>query len=310
MTNSLLQILNSKLEVAQRFSKENIADVKNWIELYEAETPKAKSIEDLLERDARYQYTSKVIFDNVEKYRSSFFEVPPDVMYSKKGKEDEEKAEKITASWEYLKTKINFKQFMDDTYTYFGLCGFVSGHVGYKKEAETVMGEDGVEYTQFNFDDPILEVYDYNNEWFMPDSEFSPDARDVSYFRKKKMSKANVKEAFGVDVEEDESILTEDSSEEKDRIKGELLRCGIYYYMGKLPKQELVEYLRSLNGEEIEEGEEPEEENSDSKDIFYAVFTKKKVLKVSKSPIGEPTCALGRWYASPKKFFDLVWANN
>ncbi len=306
MTNSLLQTLNSKLEVAKRFTKENIEDVKNWISLYEAETPKAKTIEDLIERDARYQYTSKVVFDNVEKYRSSFFEVPPDVIYSKKGKLDEDKAEKITAAWEYLKDKINFKQFMDDTYTYFGLCGFVSGHVGYKKETETTMGEDGVEYTQFTFDDPILEVYDYENEWFMPDSEFSPDARNISYFRKKKMTKSDVYEAFEQEVEEDESILTTDSAEEKDSIKGELLRCGVYYYMGRLPKKQLLEYVESLTGKETPEELEEEvakEDNSETKDIFYAVFTKKKVLKVSKSPIGEPTCAVGRWYSSPRKFF-------
>jgi hypothetical protein len=304
MTNSLLQTLNSRLDVAKRFTKEHIEDVKNWISLYEAQTPKAKTIEDLIERDQRYQYTAKVVFDNVERYRSSFFEVTPEVMYSKKGKDDEEKAEKIEAAWEYLKDKINFEQFMDDTFTYFGLCGFVSGHIGYKKEAETVIGEDGVEYTQYKYDDPILEVYDHENEWFMPDSEFSPDARSITYFRKKKMTKAQVFEAFGVEVEADESILSKDLDSEKESVKAELSRCGIYYYYGKLPKKQLYEYIKSVQGEEVAEESESEiADESETDELFYAVFNKNKVLSVDKLPIKEPTCALGRWYSSPKKFF-------
>jgi hypothetical protein len=247
------------------------------------------------------------VFDNVERYRSSFFEVTPEVMYSKKGKEDELKAEKVTAAWEYLKDKINFTQFMDDSYTYFGLCGFVSGHVGYKKEIETTIDEDGVEVSRFLFDDPILEVYDHENEWFSPDSVFSPDARAVSYIRKKKMTKSEVMEAFGVEVEEDESILSKDVTTEKEGVKGELMRAGVYYYTGKLPKKELVEYINSLSGEEPsdEQSQETSElaDKSETKDVFYAVFTKKKILAVDKSPIGEPTCALGRWYSAPKKFF-------
>jgi hypothetical protein len=302
---TLLQVLNAKLEVAKRFTKEQEQKVKEWIELYEAETPKAKTIDDLIERDQRYQYTAKVVFDNVERYRSSFFEVEPSVIYSKKGKDDELKAQKITAAWEYLKDKINFKQFMDDTYTYFGLCGFVSGHVGYKKEVETVVGEDGVEYIKYLFDDPFLEVYDHESEWFMPDSEFTSDARNVSYFRKKKMTKPEVLEAFGEMVEADESILSKDIDSEKKATKEELMRCSVYYYYGKLPKKALVEYIRSKNGEEIEETDSKSEEadESETKDIFYAVFTKNKILAVDKSPIGESTCALGRWYSSPKKFF-------
>lgn len=306
MNDSLLQALNSKLEVAKRFTKQQISDSKNWIELYEAETPKAKSIEDLIERDQRYQYTAKVVFDNVERYRSSFFEVVPEVMYSKKGKDDELKAEKITAAWEYLKDKINFTQFMDDTYTYFGLFGFVTGHVGYRKDIETVVGEDGVEYTKFNFDDPFLEAYDYDNEWFMPDSEFSPDARNVQYFRKKKLTKSQVFDSFGVVCDPDESILSNDLDAEEKTLKGELSRCGVYYFVGTLPKKQLLDYLKSesdTDDEEIEEEKEEVEDFSETSETFYVAFTKKKVLKVDTSPIGEPTCALGRWYSSPKKFF-------
>lgn len=294
----------ARLEVAQRFTKENIEDFKRWIEDYNGETPKVQSVEEIIDRDQRYQYTAKVIFDNVEKYRSSFFEKPPDVMYTKKGKEDEEKAQKVASAWVYLKEKTNFKQFMDDTFTYFGIGGFTAGHVGYRKEVETKMGEDGVEYSQFSYDDPILEAFDYENEWFMPDSVFSPDAKGTSYFRKKKMTKAEVKKAFDVDSEGDESILSEDVTNEKESLKGELLRCGVYYYFGTLPKKELVEYIASLNSEEAPEPEEADSEDiGESKQVIYAVFTKKKILKIDESPIKEPTCAIGRWYSLPKKFF-------
>lgn len=302
---SLLQVLNARLDVAKRFTKEYQQSIKEWIELYEAETPKAKTIEDIVDRDRRYEYTAKTIFDNVEKYRSSFFEKPPEVMYAKKGKLDEEKAEKITSAWEYLKDKTNFKQFMDDAFTYFALCGFTVGHVGYKKEVETTVGEDGVEYANIIEDDPMLEVFDHENEWFMPDSIFSPDAKQVTYFRKKKLSQSQVFEAFGQKVDVDESILTEDINEEKETLKSELSKCGIFYYTGTLPKKQLVDYINAQNGEPAEEANSESEiaDLSETKDIFYVAFSKNKVLKVDKSPIGEQTCALGRWYALPKKFF-------
>lgn len=303
--NSLLQVLNARLDVAKRFTKEYQQLVKEWIELYEAETPKAKTIEDIVDRDRRYQYTAKTVFDNVEKYRSSFFEKPPEVMYAKKGKMDEEKALKVTSAWEYLKDKTNFKQFMDDSFTYFALGGFTVGHVGYKKEIETQVGEDGVEYTNILADDPILEVYDHENEWFMPDSIFSPDAKQVTYFRKKKLSQSQALEAFGVKVDPDESILTEDIDAEKSTIKSELSKCGIFYYTGTLPKKDLVEYINAQAGNPAEESTSESEvaDMSETKDIFYVAFSKNKVLKVDKSPIGEQTCALGRWYSLPKKFF-------
>lgn len=302
--NSLLQVLNARLDVAKRFTKDFQSLTKEWIELYEAETPKAKTIEDIVDRDRRYQYTAKTVFDNVEKYRSSFFEKPPEVMYAKKGKLDEEKAEKIASAWEYLKDKTNFKQFMDDAFTYFALCGFTVGHVGYKKEVETAVGEDGVQYTNIIEDDPILEVYDHENEWFMPDSIFSPDAKQVTYIRKKKLSQSQVFEAFGKKVKADESILTNDIDEEKDSLKSELGRCGVYYYTGTLPKKQLVEYINTQSGLPAEEESESEiADMSETKDIFYVAFTKNEVLKVDKSPIGEQTCALGRWYSLPKKFF-------
>jgi hypothetical protein len=303
--NSLLQVLNARLDVAKRFTKEYQQLVKEWIELYEAETPKAKTIEDIVDRDRRYQYTAKTVFDNVEKYRSSFFEKPPEVMYAKKGKMDEEKALKVTSAWEYLKDKTNFKQFMDDSFTYFALGGFTVGHVGYKKEIETQVGEDGVEYTNILADDPILEVYDHENEWFMPDSIFSPDAKQVTYFRKKKLSQSQALEAFGVKVDPDESILTEDIDAEKSTIKSELSKCGIFYYTGTLPKKDLVEYINAQAGIPAEESTSESEvaDMSETKDIFYVAFSKNKVLKVDKSPIGEQTCALGRWYSLPKKFF-------
>ncbi len=302
---SLLQVLNARLDVAKRFTKDYQQSIKEWIELYEAETPKAKSIDDLIDKDRRYQYTAKTVFDNVEKYRSSFFEKPPEVMYAKKGKEDEPKAEKVETAWEYLKDVTNFKQFMDDTFTYFALCGFTDGHVAYKKEIETSVGEDGVEYTKIIKDDPILEVFDHENEWFMPDSVFSPDAKQVSYFRKKKLSQSQAFEAFGVEVEADESILTEDIEAEKDTLKSELSKCGIYYYTGTLPKKQLVEYINTKSGNPAEDVDSKSEiaDMSETKDIFYVAFNKGKVLKVDKSPIGEQTCALGRWYSLPKKFF-------
>lgn len=302
--DSLHDILLARLEVAQRFTKDYQADVKKWITDYEAETPKIQSIEELIDRDQRYQYTAKVIFDNVEKYRSSFFENPPEVMYSKKGANDEEKARKIEAAWDYLKEKINFKQFMDDSFTYFGLCGFVSGHVGYKQEIETKKDEEGVEYVKYIHDDPFLEVYDYENEWFMPDSIFTPDAKEVSYFRKKKLTQSQVKLMFGKEVKADESVLTEDVTSEKDGLKSELLRVGVYYYFGTLPKRQLVEFMRAQAGEQPEEKDDEEaDDGGESKQIVYAIFTKKEMLTVQESPIGETTCALGRWYRLPKKFF-------
>ena len=306
--------LLSRLDVAQRATKTFQADVKECIEGYKAETPKASTLSDATDKESRYQYTSPVIFDNVEKYRSSFFEKPPEVIYSKKGKNDEEKAVKITAAWEYLKEKISFKQFMDDSYTYFGLCGFVSGHVGYKKDVETAVGEDGIEYTKYINDDPFLEVFDYENEWFMPDSKFSSSAKGVCYFRKKKMTKSEAYKAFRKEIKLDESILSENIDSEKEGIKGEIMRLGVYYYSGTLPQKQVSEYLKKMAdeaGEPQEEmavgeeaaKEEAELEFAETSDILYAVFTKEEVLAISESPIGESTCALGRWYSDPNKFF-------
>jgi len=306
---SLHQLLLAKLDVAKKFTKDFQSDTKQWIEDYKAETPKATTLQDITDKESRYQYTSPIIFDHVEKYRSSFFEKPPEVIYAKKGKDDESKAQKISAAWLYLKDVINFKQFMDDTYTYFGLCGFVSGHVGYKKSVKTVMDDEGVEYTKYLNDDPFLEVYDYENEWFMPDSHFSSDAKEVSYFRKKKMTLSEAYKTFGKELSADESIVSKDVDSEKESVKNELLRCGVYYYVGTLPKKLVFDFLQDQDGiapqEDINDDPESKKEfeHVETDQILYAVFTKKELLTVSKSPIEETTCALGRWYSNPGEFF-------
>lgn len=301
---TLHQVLLARLDVAKRFTKDFQDRMKSEIELYDAETPKVKTLDEIIDKDQRYQYTAKTVFDNVEKYRSSFFEKPPEVLYAKKGKNDQEKAEKIEVAWDYIKEKVNFKQFMDDSFTPFALSGFTAGHIGYKKDFETKTGDDGVEYIKFNYDDPILDVFDYENEWFMPDSVFTPDAKGVSHFKKKSMTTAQVYEAFKKKVTGDESILSKDIDEESESVKDELMRAGVYYYTGTLPKKQLLEYIEEVQGAEIDDTLKVDEELlGESKQILCAVFTKKELLKVDKLPIGEQTFAIGRWYALPKKFF-------
>jgi hypothetical protein len=80
------------------------------------------------------------------------------------------------------------------------------------------------------------------------------------------------------------------------------MRCGVYYYAGRLSKKELFEYMQSLSEEPIEI-EEDEIEDVEDDAFYYVAFSKKEILEIYKSPIGEPSCALGRWYALPKKFF-------
>lgn len=305
-STSLLSCLLAKLEVAKRHTKEHIDRIKEEIEDYEAETPRALSLEDLLQRQnaMRYEYTAKVIFDSVEKYRSSVFEKPPEVLYIERGADDTEKAKKIAGAWEYLKDKTNFKQFMDDSFTYFAANGFVTGHVGYKKEPVTAEGEDGVNYSQYKVNDPFIEVYEYDCEWFMPDSKFSPDARDVSYFRKKKMKKGEVLTVFDIeDIETDEAIMTDNIDDESEALKSEMSRVGVYYHYGSAPKRALASYLADNGTEGFEGLGEDDVDDGEYETPLYFAFTKNKILAVAKSPINEPLCAIGRWYASPKKFF-------
>lgn len=296
---NLLNNLKSRFGVAEDFTKEFHEQIKQGIKEYKAESPFDKITYNadtniIQVTDNRYKMVYPLIFNNTESMLASMFDRTPDLIFTGRGKMDEEKKNKVDAAYRYLVDKCDLEWFMNDSAWWFVVAGFATGHISYKKEYhdEPVLDEMGQPIidmdgqpqmrTVYDFDDPEVEVGDLTKEYFSPESEFTVKMDKVPYqFRKTLMDPVRIKEIYKKDVEPDATL--EVAIKDKTEIK-DLKRVQVWMYYGNVPKENKGEVDNwTYDGE------------------YYIVYTSKEILH--KEKLKGKSCRAVKWYGVPNEFF-------
>lgn len=300
----LINLLNLRKEVAESFTEDFHNRVKRDVKVYNAEQPSALDALniDLVDiPNKRYQFTIPLVFTNQEAMLASMFDRVPELLFSKGGRLDEEKALKVKAAYEYLQDKLDLEMLLTDVAWWFVLSGFASSHTSYQVISKDVpiydeMGEpmtdeagEVITRTDFEYDDPIVEAGDPLKDYWSPESEFSFDGKKVPYYlRFKKLTVQEIKEKYNKDVEPDTSL--EKVGETKEDVKSDTERVGTWFYAGTLPKD--------VSGQV---------KNWTADQIYYIVFTTKDILykKTIEEHVklNEQLCRIIKWHGSPTEFF-------
>lgn len=300
----LINLLNLRKELAEKHTEDFHERTKREVKIYNADQP---SVLDALNIDLadipnkRYQFTIPLVFTNHEAMLASMFDRIPELMFSKGGKLDEEKKNKVKAAYEYLQDKLDLEMVLTDVAWWFVLSGFASSHNSYQVISKDVplydelgqpmLDETGevLTRTEYEYDDPLVEVGDPLKDYWSPESEFSFDAKKVPYYlRYKKLTQQEIKEKYNKDVEPDTSL--EKVGDTKEDVKSDTQRVGTYFYAGTLPKE--------VSGQV---------KNWSADQIYYIVFTTKDVLykKTIEEHVklNEQLCRIVKWHGSPTEFF-------
>lgn len=297
----LIDLLKQRKNLAKKFTQKEFTDrVKDDLKYYNAMPPELPDVSniDLLEAfNRRYNFTIPLVFTNHESMMASMFDRVPDLIFTQKGKFDHSKAVKVEATYEYLKDKLDLESFATDAAWWYILSGFVSSHADYVKKTidqpmideetgEEVYDESGQlkTYTDYEYDDPVIEVDDPFKVYFSPESEFSYSAQKVPYYIKKKLLEPEeIKRVYKKDVKPDATMEGADDIKEEGA-KTDLDRVKTWSYYGTLPKK--------VSGEV--KGWEHDK-------LFYIVFTEKEILY--KEDVDIKACRVAKWHGQPNKFF-------
>lgn len=298
----LLDLLHQRRQTAEKFTKDYQDRVKTDLKFYKADPPTALDTlnVDLVESvNRRYMFNIPLLFTNHESMMSSMFDRVPDLLFNQRGEDDLEKEQKVIAAYEYLKDKLDLETFMTNAAWWYLLTGFVTAHVGYtKKTAEKPqLDESGQQildvegrpqtFTEYEYDDPTLEVGDPDKEYFSPESQFRIDGGLVPYYiKKRELSPDEIKRIYGKDVKADTVIEFAVDSDESKGTKKDIDRTKTWFYYGTLPKDVSGE----VKGWEADRN-------------FMAVFTTETILYKSPMQLNDKQCRLLKWHGAPNEFF-------
>ncbi len=280
--DSLLNLLKSRLTLADRFHKKWRGDVKKWIKDYNIQTIGDAEISSL---------TNKIhipyIFSTIESGIPTMFEQVPSVIMTARGREDKEFTDWTNQVWDYVKTRLKLEEKIEDV----GYLFKVSGHGGLKygwiTETETVTeerevpiaNEDGtpvesqtiMEKTEvLTRDEPYVETYDYDKLYYSPESKFviDDDENRIPYILCEHVrTEDEVKELYGRRPSKTEAMdLSSIDKELNERHEGlvneeDIKRVKLYDYYGTLPKKE------------------SKDENWKSSKVYYVVFTNEEIIR-------------------------------
>lgn len=302
-SKKLLDLLKYRYGIAEKFTKPFIEGVKRGVEDYKCEDDERAKLDKLVNINARYEFKIPYIFATHESMLSSMFDKVPDLVFRGRGAEDQEKEEKVRASYDYLADKLDFEGFMTQTAWWFILIGWASAHGKFKSETKTVpvyneMGEPmldemGEEMTreEYTYNDPELFVGNPEREYFSPESEFNNKGDKIPYyFVREMMTLEEIKTIYGKKVDADASVkiksgIVKESIKDNDDIK----RAYVYFYYGSIPEE---------NKKDVKDWQ--------SGATFLVVYTEKEILH--KERIDESLCKLGRWFGVPNEFFGFGMA--
>jgi len=302
----LIDFLKQRFTQAEKFTKTEFIDMaEKAIKDYDATEDWVNNTVAITDSvNKRYEFTIPLIFTNTEAIKASSFEKIPEVIFNGRGNDDDEKKKKVEGAYNYIADIVDLDTFMFDTYHWFVLLGFCSGHASFKSEYTTVpildettgqpiIDENGEVQTRnkYTYNDPILDAGDPLKEFYSPDSEFSIDASKIPYlFRKKSVTPQEIKKTYGVEVQPDAVIDYEKSS--KSKIEKDNKRCTLYYYYGEVSEDV---------SKEVDAEQKPLFENWEETKQYYIIYAGDKILYVGESE--NKSCKVGRWYGHPNKFF-------
>lgn len=308
--NELLSFLNGRLGVAKKFTKTYIDEVKKNIKDYEAEETHSpgESIEQILQR--RYEFVIPYIFATHESMLASLFEKAPDLIISGRGAEDEEKAQKVKATYEYLWDLLDLDTFMNESAWWFLLTGFVNCHGYFKSEmhetaaenpdtGEALTKDDGSPMTVpvYDYNDPMIEVDDPTKVYYSPLSKYSIDAKKIPYyFRETFMDKDIVEEIYGFEVDASDSMEVDNitTDEDKKKYHDETNGVKIYQYTGTIPKKYSTFFTEEMIAKYGEWSIDRE---------YKIVFCSTDVCNIEAKEDNEQDIRVSKWLGRPNKFF-------
>ena len=294
--SQLLSFINNRLSVAKKWTEENyIEQAKRAQDDYDRKPTEGMYIRsDSVFMEKRYQYVVPIVFNNVETFKAATFDQQINIIFKGRGKDDDQKAKIVEASYEYLRQLLRLDDFFIEAAHNFFLTGYVNSHVSFKDEVQEVpvynetgeplRDETGATAVRliYTYNDPVIDLGDPEEVYFSPDSEPSVDGTKIPYyFRKILMLPREIKKVYGTKVEPDHKISLDESSD-----NSESERCEVFMYYGDVPKkyrQEVKEY------------------REDSKCLV--VVTKSKLLYASSTDNESRITTQKLFSSKPKKFF-------
>lgn len=304
---TLLDFLKQRYKQAEKFTKKEFTDMaEKAITDYDAK-------DDLIDGDInvasdvvnkRYEFVIPLIFTNTEAMKAAAFEKIPDVMFNGRGKDDDEKKQRVEAAYKYIADVVDLETFMFDSFHWFVLLGFCSSHSSFKSESyqiPIVNEDDGIPEIDektgkplmrsvYSYNDPTLEVGDPLKEVYSPDSEFSVDATKIPFlFRRKSVTPKEIKTTYGVDVKPDS--ITDFVKEGQSKNMTDNKRCSLYFYYGDVTEEHSKE----------KQDEKPLFTNWVEGKQYFIIYAGDKVLYIGDAET--KNCEIGRWYGHPNKFF-------
>jgi hypothetical protein len=307
--NDLLELLNIRLSLSNKFAKNWQDDVKKWQKDYNIQTIKDAKFENL-DNQMQIPY----IFSTIESGTSNIFEKFPQIIMTQRGKEDREFTEFAESIWDYLKEKLNLEEKCEDAGMSFLTDGQSTTKYGWDLElteiqepmtdetGQPVMGADGQPMTEpVNVPTknlPFVQIHEFNTVLFSPESKFVLDDVDnlIPYvICVKTLTKDQAEEDYEIKVEDEEletinldeiektgELTKEENSKD---LSTDLKRVKVYEYYGILPK----DYL-------------DKKDNYKAKNNYYQVFTKKRLIKEPVQIKKKPLLNLGH-YGLPNRFW-------
>lgn len=311
----LLELLNARVLLSKRFGKNHSDNVKKWEKDYNIQTIADAKFENL-DNQIQIPY----IFSSTEGGLANIFENFPSIFIKQRGIEDREFTDFANQTWEYLRDKLSLEESTEDAAVYFLNNGQSSTRYGWDLQLTEVdmpaldptTGEEIIDPLTGQPQTQKVSVATKNLPYVCihTDEEilFSPESRFILDDEKnlipyivwvQKLRKEQAEEYYGVSVEDEEleSINVDELDKKNDMNKvtqaeeaiasEDLKRVKAYSYVGVLPKEKLPEQLQ---------------ENYHADNVYYTVFSKKKVYKQPEQITKKPVLNLGN-YGMPTRFF-------
>lgn len=299
---TLLEFLKNRYSLAKE-NGSNFRDmVKKNVEDYKCEKDKGIQKDETVYNKhlalKRYEFPMPYIYSTHESIMSSLFEKPFELVWTGKGQNDEEKANKIKSIYKYLYDKLDLDHYLNESAWWFVLCGFVSSYQTYEivisgyenvldSQGEPMFDEMGKPVTtpKYSWHDPKVFVDDPYKTHFAPDSKFSYDASQSPYLvREELVDKALVEKVYGVkDVPASEFIQVGDIDKKSDTQKSDLKRTKLMYYCGNIPE----EYKKEVKEWDYDK-------------VYHCIFIDNKVLHTEEK---DKNTTLARWFYVPNEFY-------
>lgn len=308
-TGKLLPLLEHRFQQAKDFTKDFQSMVKKAVEDYEVKQSQEEISASIVNATTRYDIKVPYIFATHESFMASVFERLPAVIFKGRGSKDSEKKEIVEASYEYIMDKVDMESHLNTSIWWFILAGFMSIHVGYKVDVDTlpqineetgepIIDEESgkaLEQSIYNYDDPILEDGDPEKEYYSPDSRFSIDTSNVPYyFRSMPMSREDIIDTFGeeyADKVKYDMEVTSDGGKLDTNLESEINRASVKLYHGRLPDSVKDDPIFKKN-----------KITFDRKKDYYVAFAGGCIMAVEEMNLGK-SARIARWYGIPNKFF-------